>query len=446
MAPYDITNNLSAISYALLFLAIGIGFGAVLEMAGFGDSRKLAAQFYFRDMTVLKVMFTGIVVACVLVYLASAFGLLDFSRVWVNPTYLASGITGGLIMGVGFIVGGFCPGTSIVAASTLKIDGVFFVLGTLLGVYFFGETVGNFESFYLGTYFGRFTLPEWLGLPAGVVVLLLVLMALAVFWGAEFAEAYFGQKRPASQIRLMPHKRRNLIGAIVLVIGCVALVAKGQPTAEQRWAKMADKGNKLIRKRAIFVHPAEVVELKSDTALSVRIFDLRDERDFNLFHIGESQRVLPSECVDPSFVKGLLDLPDNAIAFLVSNGEKKALSVWKNLKAQGVVNLYIIEGGINRWLDLYPLPRCIATKLNTKGKSANSERLAYRFNYAVGSRSQAAFPHLEIGKWPDACLSSEASVHADAGRTTLHGQSKKTYSYTKKVKLQKKRVIKGGCG
>jgi rhodanese-related sulfurtransferase len=267
-----------------------------------------------------------------------------------------------------------------------------------------------------------------------------------MFWGAEFAEAYFGEKRPASQIRLMPRKGRNLIAAIVLVIGCIALVAKGQPTAEQRWAKIADTGNKLIRKRAVFVHPAEIVELKSDMALSVRIFDLRDERDFNLFHIGESQRVPPSEITDPSFVKGLLDLPDNAIVFLVSNGEKTALSVWKNLKAQGVVNLYIVEGGINRWLDLYPLPRCLASKVNAKGKRANSERLAYRFNYAVGSRSHAAFPHLEIGKWPEVCLASESAAHAAGPQTAHHEETKKTRSYTKKVKLQKKRVIKGGCG
>lgn len=443
MAPFDITNNLSAISYALVFFAIGIGFGAVLEMAGFGDSRKLAAQFYFRDMTVFKVMFTGIVVACVLVYLASAFELLDFSRVWVNPTYLASGITGGLIMGVGFIVGGFCPGTSIVAASTLKIDGLFFVLGALFGVYLFGETVGNFESFFLVTYLGRFTLPDWLGLPTGVVVLMLVLMALVMFWGAEFAEAYFGEKRPTSQIRLIPHRKGNLIGASLLVVGSIALIAKGQPTYEQRWAAIAPTGNKLIRKRAIFVHPAEVVDLKSDPALAVRVFDLRDERDFNLFHIGESRRVPFSEIDAPVFVKELLDFPDNAISFLVSNGEKKALSAWKILKAQGVVNLYIIEGGINRWLELYPLPRCVATKVKRPG---DSEHLAYRFNYAVGSRVRAAYPQLEIGKWPQVCLSSKGSAYAEAGQTADHAQTKKSYPYTKKVKIQKKRVIKGGCG
>ena len=87
-------------------------------------------QFYFRDMAVLKVMFGAIITAMVLIFSATAIGLLDYRLIWVNPTYLLPGIVGGLIMGVGFILGGFCPGTSLVALATLKIDGVFFVLGT----------------------------------------------------------------------------------------------------------------------------------------------------------------------------------------------------------------------------------------------------------------------------------------------------------------------------
>ena len=64
----------------LVYLLIGVGFGAMLELAGFGNSRKLAAQFYLRDLTVLKVMFTAIVTAMVLIFGASAAGLLDYQQ------------------------------------------------------------------------------------------------------------------------------------------------------------------------------------------------------------------------------------------------------------------------------------------------------------------------------------------------------------------------------
>src|SRR3990172_2288232 len=112
----------------VVFGLIGFAFGFTLEMSGFGNSRKLAAQFYFTEMTVLKVMFTAIVTAMVLLFGAVSLGLLDFGQVWVNPTYLSSGILGGLIMGVGFIVGGFCPTTSLAAAPPGKLDGIFFVV------------------------------------------------------------------------------------------------------------------------------------------------------------------------------------------------------------------------------------------------------------------------------------------------------------------------------
>lgn len=105
--PLLLTEIIGKFGAYLIFLAIGFAFGYTLEVAGFGNSKKLAAQFYFKEMTVLKVMFTGIIVAMVLIFGASAIGLLDYNLVWVNPTYLWPGIVGGLIMGVGFILGGF---------------------------------------------------------------------------------------------------------------------------------------------------------------------------------------------------------------------------------------------------------------------------------------------------------------------------------------------------
>ena len=95
MGPFQLTAEFGTwISY-LVPLLIGMGFGAALEMSGFGDSRKLAAQFYFKDITVLRVMFTAIVVASLLIGLSSAIGLIDFDALFVNPTYLAPQIVGG---------------------------------------------------------------------------------------------------------------------------------------------------------------------------------------------------------------------------------------------------------------------------------------------------------------------------------------------------------------
>jgi len=107
MAPFELEGFLGGVGVYVVYLLIGIGFGATLEMAGFADSRRMAAQFYFKDLTVLKVMFTAIITAMVLVFLATALQLLDYNVVWVNPTFLVPAVVGGLVAGVGFIIGGF---------------------------------------------------------------------------------------------------------------------------------------------------------------------------------------------------------------------------------------------------------------------------------------------------------------------------------------------------
>ena len=183
MAPYDLVASLGVTGSYLIYLAIGFAFGFILESSGFGDSRRLAGQFYFSELAVVKVMFTAIVVAMILIFWATALGLLDYNEIWVAPTYLWPGIAGGVIMGIGFILGGYCPGTSVVSVATLKIDGMFFFLGHVAGALFFGETVSFITTFWNSGYLGRFTLPELLHVETGVTVVLVVCLALAMFLG-----------------------------------------------------------------------------------------------------------------------------------------------------------------------------------------------------------------------------------------------------------------------
>ncbi len=444
MAPFDLAPLAHTLAYDLIFLAIGLGFGAVLELSGFGDSRKLAAQFYLRDMTVLKVMFTAIVVAAVLVFLASAFELLDFSKVWVNPTFLAPGIVGGLIMGVGFIVGGFCPGTSLVAASTLKLDGIFFVVGVVLGVGLFGESVASFEGFFQSTSMGRFTIPDWLGLSYGVVVVGLVAMALLMFWGAEISEAYFGAKVAWKDIDWMP-KRSVSTAAAVVLLGLAGVVAvKGQPTVDDRWQWVAPMAGRQVQHREIQADPAEVVALRQDLTLRVEVLDVRSEADFNRFHLAGARRITLDDTRNPLFVRELVAAPENTIVFVASNGEIDATRAWQALKAQGVLNLYILAGGINGWLDRYPPSPCVARKARSP---SGQDALAWDFAVAVGDRSSSAHPELpRMEPVPTCANDQETQVAEQAPGHGPEHEHPAPPAYVKKVKLQKKTVTKGGCG
>ena len=197
MAPFYKTGLFGDEVSLLIAFILGISFGFWLERAGFGSSKKLAAQFYFTDMTVLKVMFTAIVTAMVGLLFFSLFGWLDFSLLYINPTFLWPQITGGLILGVGFVVGGYCPGTSIVASATGKIDGYFFIGGIIAGMLTFGEVYSWIEAFHKSGAMGTMLLSDWLPVSMGLIGFAVIVMALLMFWGGEWLERKFN-KREAS--------------------------------------------------------------------------------------------------------------------------------------------------------------------------------------------------------------------------------------------------------
>jgi len=175
------------VSLVVAFI-IGIGFGFFLERAGFGNGKKLAMQFYFRDFAVLKVMFTAIVTAMLGVYFLSVFGLLDLSLVYLVPTNILPQIIGGLILGFGFVIGGYCPGTSCVSASTGKKDGIIYLLGVIAGIFVFGEIYPLLDGLYNATPMGQITIAEWSNIPYGILVFAVVVMAVGAFAAAEWAE------------------------------------------------------------------------------------------------------------------------------------------------------------------------------------------------------------------------------------------------------------------
>src|SRR5579859_896183 len=168
--------------------AIGAAFGFTLEKAGLGDAKKLAGQFYLKDFTVLKVMFSAIVTAMLGAFWLSRLGVIDLAALYVPETFLAPQIVGGLIFGGGFVLAGLCPGTSCVAAASGRGDGLATVGGLLAGVLLTGLAMPLIGGFYASTAYGAFTLPQLTGAPYGAVVAAIVLIALAVFAGVERLE------------------------------------------------------------------------------------------------------------------------------------------------------------------------------------------------------------------------------------------------------------------
>lgn len=194
MGPLAVNEIISENTNLFLAFAIGIAFGFVLEQSGFSSSRKLAGVFYGYDTVVLKVFFTGAITAMLGLLFFSLFDWVDLEYVYVNPNYLYSAIVGGVVMGAGFIMGGFCPGTSFCGAAIGKIDAMIFVIGLFLGVFLFSVSFDWWEKLYYAAFKGSPKISDSLGISEGMFALLLIIVAAGMFWAAEWAEKKFPQE------------------------------------------------------------------------------------------------------------------------------------------------------------------------------------------------------------------------------------------------------------
>ena len=185
----------------VLAALIGVAFGFVLERAGFGNARTLAGQWYGYNFAVLRVMFTAMAVAMLGLFGLQAIGFIDVGKVQLNETFLGPQIVGGLIFGVGFGIGQYCPGTAVVACSTGRVDALSYLVGFFVGVLAFFFTFPAFAGFYESGGMGRVTLPEALGLPLGVVVVGVVVLALGAFALTHFVDGRMAAKKLAQELK-----------------------------------------------------------------------------------------------------------------------------------------------------------------------------------------------------------------------------------------------------
>jgi rhodanese-related sulfurtransferase len=175
-------------------------------------------------------------------------------------------------------------------------------------------------------------------------------------------------------------------GAGLAVILGLGLVFFRQPSVQQRLERLEPAVLEKLNQRRVQIDPAELLDLIYNRNVRLKILDLRDEAEFNLFHITGSERVTPALLRDPEWVRSL---PPRTVIVAVSNGEARAAGAWKLLAAQKVLNIYVLEGGINNWLEVYGPSRV------TPESSGNDETRRYRFEAALGGRHPESGPDPE---------------------------------------------------
>ncbi len=172
----------------LFAVLLGMGFGFALESSGFSSSRKIVGTFFGYDFVVLKVFFTAAIFASLGLLYLNYLGFVDFSTLYIQPTFMTSAIVGGIIMGIGFAMGGFCPGTSLCATAIGRIDGLVFFGGMFIGVFIFSELFPLFENMFYSGSQGAKMINTVFGISPELFTFFLILAAVGIFIGASWLE------------------------------------------------------------------------------------------------------------------------------------------------------------------------------------------------------------------------------------------------------------------
>ena len=295
---------------------IGIAFGFVLERAGFGRADKLAAQFYLRDMRVFKVMFSAIVTAMLGLTIASGLGLTnlrDISESIASFTWIWPMLAGGFLLGVGFIVSGYCPGTSIVAAGSGNVDGVVTVGGVVAGTFVYSKLllIPAFHHFHDSGERGPWFLYDVVKVPPALLAAAVAAMAVLAFIGAEKVEALMGGARTAKRVRRVSFATIAVVSVGQALLP-VLLPAQGQ-----------------ARVPVLHINASELARLVVDAPWSVRIVDVRDAAAFAKERVPGSQNIP---------IAALADLPGDGRAVVVVGGAPRLPA-----------NARLLAGGIAAW-------------------------------------------------------------------------------------------------
>ena len=180
------------------------------------------------------------------------------------------------------------------------------------------------------------------------------------------------------------------LGASLLLLAAAALALHGQPDLEQKWGFLAPEYAPRLENREIFIDPAELLSLMNDDYIELVIYDVRNERDWNIFHLVDSERVPLDDL--PSQRDLLRALSELAVVVVVSNDEILATEAWKRLVALAKPNVYILEGGLNHWLNIYGAPHEETGGHGEASLARPDGTLRHPFRLALGARHAAARP------------------------------------------------------
>ena len=364
-------DSLDSPAAFLAALFIGFAFGFSLERAGFGSSRKLAGIFYFRDMTVLKVMFTAMVVAMIGLYYCMGMGWIGQDQVFFMPSVYGAQIVGGLLFGVGFAMSSWCPGTAAVGLASGKLDALIFLVGASIGSIFFNELYSVAQPLY--TWGGSGVQFAWssLGVSQAAFGFGLAVVAILAFWGAEYVE-----KRVSGMGRYLNSPFLKAFSTAILVLAAGLFILS--PTASSHAGDLAANpdrptaaiatGTDLladVQAGGDHVDPEQLAGWLMAGKQDLMLVDIRTTGEFQSFHVRSAVNVPLAEL--PVY---LAPHKNRGTIVLYSNGMTHPAQGVDALRSLGLQNVYLLTDGLRGFIETCLKPVSLRTEPVTADMAA----------------------------------------------------------------------------
>lgn len=177
----------------ILAIAVGGAFGFALDRVGASNPDNIITMLRLSRTYLMRAILFAIGLASVSLFAGVLAGVIDAGHMSIKASYLGV-IVGGALLGIGFAMAGYCPGTGLAALATGRWDALWFVLGGFIGAFAYMVTYADVAATgLLGPLFGgKATLGAiegvkstaliagvpgaWIGVGAGVVFMLIAIL------------------------------------------------------------------------------------------------------------------------------------------------------------------------------------------------------------------------------------------------------------------------------
>jgi hypothetical protein len=151
---------------------IGVLFGAALLLGGLADPDKIIGTLRLKDFHAVRTIAVFVLVGMLGTWILELTGTAHFS---VKPAAILAVAIGGALLGIGFGLTGYCPGTGLACAASGRLDALITVAGMFVGALVFILIYPSIvQPIDAVANYGKVMLPEITGISRALWVIVLV--------------------------------------------------------------------------------------------------------------------------------------------------------------------------------------------------------------------------------------------------------------------------------